>query len=166
MCFNPLYIVPFFPMVTRGILLLRFQKEMKNGLTKDERDTESHRTYIMGLAGFSFSGLLALVVLDTALRKDYQLPIYYLFLSFLGYLFALNMQRYKFTRWRDHLANALMDMASLCLILSILGILMTQDFRPAFACSLSIAAIIVWLLDHCLQLKYDWGFLHGKEKNK
>jgi len=166
MCIKPIfYFLPLFPIVTRGILYLKFQKRMKDVLSPEELDKESHRTYIMTLAGFSFSGLLAMAVLDTALRQDYRLAIYYLFLSFLGYLFGLNLQSYKAKRWQDQLATASTDMASLCLVLSILSILMTQNFSRSFACPLSIAAILIWLVDHGLHFGFMWGYLEKIKGN-
>lgn len=161
-----LYLLPVFPIVTRGILSLKFREEMKDDLTPKERDTESHRSYILALAGFSFSGLLALAVLDAVLRKDYRLSIYYLFMSFLGHLIALNLQSYKFTQRRDQLATALTDMGSLCLILSILGILMTQDFSRTFSYSLGIVAVSAWLVDHGLRLRYTWKFFQAGREEK
>ncbi|MDH4270929.1 MAG: hypothetical protein OEW18_03020 [Candidatus Aminicenantes bacterium] len=167
MRFKPIfYILPVFPIVTRGILYQKFQKETKDVLTKKKQDKESHRTYIMTLAGFSFSGLLAMVVLDTTLRQDFRFSIYYLFMSFLGYVFALNLQGYKATRWQDQLATASMDMASLCLILSILSILMTQNFSPAFVYPMSIVAILIWLIDHGLRLRFGFKYLQEKRRIK
>jgi small-conductance mechanosensitive channel len=152
-------------MVTRGILYLKFRKAMKVVLNEEQLARESHRTYILALAGFSFSGLLALVVLDAALRQNYQISIYYLFLSFLGFVFALNQQSYKAKRWQDQIATASTEMALLCLILSILAILMTQDFSPTFALSLSIVAISVWLVDHVLRLIFVWKTLSKEKEN-
>jgi hypothetical protein len=137
---------------------------MKDVLTNEELDKESHRTYIMTLAGFSFSGLLAMVILDAALRQDFRFSIYYLFMSFIGYVFALNLQSYKAKRWQDQLAIASMDMASLCLILSILSILMTKNFSPAFACTMSIMAISIWLIDHSFRFRIDFKYLQEKGK--
>jgi len=160
------YILPFFPIVTRGILYLKFQKEMNDILEKEELNKESHRTYIMTMAGFSFTGLLAMVVLDATRPQGYQFTIYYLFMSFLGYIFALNLQSYKAKRWQDQLATASLDMASLCLILSILSILITNNFSPAFAYPLSIVVILIWLIDHGLRLKFDSDYLKEKRKIK
>lgn len=160
------YSIAFFPIMTRGILCLNFLKEMKDTLSEKELDKESHRTHILTLAGFSFSGLLAIVVLDVALRQDFHFAIYYLLISFLGYLVALNLQSYKAKRWEDQLATAFMDTASLCLILSVLSILNSQKFSPNFAYALSILAISIWLIDHWLRLRFQWKFLKEKKEKK
>ena len=159
------YLLPLFPIVTRGILYLKFQKKMNENMNKEGKDKESHRAYILTLAGFAFSGLLAMAVLDTALRQDYRLSIYYLFMSFLGYLFALNLQSYKEKWWQDQLATASTDMASLCLVLSILSILMTQNFSRSFAYFLSIVAILIWLVDHSLHLVFMWRYFQRRKGN-
>jgi len=118
------------------------------------------------MAGFSFSGLLAMAVIDTALQQDFHYSVFYLFLSFLCYMFALNLQGYKYIRWRDHLATALMDSASLCIILSVLSILYSQNFRKWLAHSLAIGAILVWFIDHGLRIKLDYAFLKAKKEVK
>jgi low temperature requirement protein LtrA len=160
------YSIAFFPIITRGILYLNFPNEMKDTLSKEELDKESHRTHILTLAGFSFSGLLAIVVLDVALRQDFHFSIYYLLMSFLGYLVALNLQSYKAKRWEDQIATAFMDIASLCLILSVLSILISQKFSPGFAYPLSILAISIWLIDHWLRLRFQWKYLKEKGEKK
>lgn len=139
---------------------------MKDNLPAKVLDKESHRSHFMTLAGFSFSGLLAMAVLDVALRQDFQYSIYYLFLSFLGYIFAVNLQSYKAKRWQDQLATASSDMASLCLVLSILSILMTKKFSPVFAYILSTIAVLVWLTDHGLRLVFDWTYLREERRGK
>ncbi|MBW2620863.1 MAG: hypothetical protein JRC56_05985 [Deltaproteobacteria bacterium] len=86
--------------------------------SEEEQDRESHRSHILTLAGFSFTGLLAIAVLDATLVQDFRFAVYYLLVSFLCYLSALNFQGYKSKRWHDQLATALMDVASLSLMIN------------------------------------------------
>ena len=157
-----LYLLPFLPFLTRGILCYRFRAEMTNSLGKEELDKESHRTYILAMAGFSFSGLLAMVVLDASLRQDFHFAVYYLLISFLSYLVSLNLQSYKALLWQDQLATTFMDSASLCLILAVLSILNSQNHVKKFAYALTIIAFSVWLIDHVIRLKIRWRFLIKK----
>ena len=120
---------------------------MADILTEEEQDREAHRSHILALAGFSFSGLLALVVLEAALLQGLHVAIYCLLLSFLFYMFALNLQGYKARRWQDQVATATMDVASLALILSVLSILHYQSFNRCFACVLSLS--LSSYLAHC-----------------
>lgn len=157
------YSIVFFPILTRGILFLNFQKRMKEALSNEELAKESHRTLILTLTGFSFSGLLAMAVLDVTLRQDFHFSIYYLLMSFLSYQVALNLQSYKVKRWQDQLATVFVDIASLCLILSILSILNLRKFSPYFAYFLSALAILIWLIDHWFRLRFQWKFLKVKK---
>jgi len=163
-----LYFLPFLPFLTRGILCYRFRTKMTISLRNQELDKESHRTYILAMAGFSFSGLLAMVVLDVSLPQDFHFAVYYLLISFLSYIVSLNLQGYKALRWQDQLATAFMDSASLCLILSVLSILYSQNFVKSFAYTLTIIAISIWLIDHVIRLRIWWKFLkfNKKELNK
>ena len=117
----PLPFIPFIPFITRGILSLRFRPKMSETLAEDENDRESHRTLILALAAFSFAALLAIAVLDTTTQR-FRLPTYYLLISFLSYYFALNLQGYKFARWHDQLGDALVEAASLSLILAVMAV--------------------------------------------
>lgn len=156
------YCLPLAPFLTRALLFLQFRSEMIEVLKPEEQDRETHRSYILVMAGFSFSGLLAMAVLYTTLRQDFHFSVYYLLLSFLFYLSALNLQAYKESRWQDQLATALMDSASLCLILSVVSILNFQNFSPYFAFSLTMLAILVWCIDHFLRIKFQLNYLKTK----
>jgi hypothetical protein len=48
---------------------------MKDNLTEDELDRDSHRNYILALTGFSFTGLLALTLLEATVIKGFYLTI-------------------------------------------------------------------------------------------
>jgi hypothetical protein len=137
-------------------------------ISREELDKESHRIYILSMAGFSFSGLLAIVVLDISLSKDFHFAVYYLLMSFLFYLVSLNLQSYKARRWQDQLATALMDSASLCLILSVLSILDPQNFGKYFSYILIVMALLIWFIDHVIRLRiwYKILKLDKKESNK
>ena len=158
------YCLPIFPILTRGMLFLRYPKQMKEVLREQEIDREAHRTFMLALAGFSFSGLLAIVVLDAALRQDFHFAVYYLLLSFLCYLSAINLQSYKAKRWQDQADAALREAATLCLILSVLSILNSREFAAGFALVMTTLAILVWLIDHFLRLRFLWIFLKGRQE--
>lgn len=114
------YIFPFIPIIIRIVLGIRFRKSMQDKLLEAECDREGHRAIILPLSGFSFTGVLALIVLQKTNNLDLHLQIYYLFLSFISYLCALNIQKYKSRRWHDQIGTALYELASLSLILSII----------------------------------------------
>jgi hypothetical protein len=160
------YIVPAFPIFTRLILFLQFVKEMGEYLPEGELDRAGHRTHILALAGFSFTGFIALTVIEGTLLKGFSFPIYYLLVSFLGYLFSLNLQGYKSKRWQDQLGTALMEVASLSLILTIASVLFVVEFGSHFAPRLAILALTVWLIDHACRLKFQANYLSERRKSE
>jgi len=157
------YCAPLVPLLTRGVLYLRFYPMMAHILGEEEQKREAHRSHILALAGFSFTGLLALVVLDSALSEDFHVAIYCLLVSFLCFLFALSLQGYKSTRGQDQLGTVLMDAATFCLVLSVISILSSKTPRSRFVCVLSLAAVVIWLLDHLVRVRLQWKYLKAKK---
>ena len=161
----PLPFIPFIPFITRGILSLRFRPKMSETLAEDENDRENHRTLIMALAGFSFAALLAIAVLDTTTQR-FRLPTYYLLISFLSYYFALNLQGYKFARWHDQLGDALVEAASLSLILAVITVVWATYANEPFAWFVIILALAVWLVDHVIRLWLSARYLRAGEAHE
>ena len=161
----PLPFIPFIPFITRGILSLRFRPKMSETLAEDENDRESHRTLILALAGFSFAALLAIAVLDTTTQR-FRLPTYYLLISFLSYYFALNLQGYKFSRWHDQLGDALVEAASLSLILAVMAIVWVSYPNELFTWAVSVLALGVWLADHIIRLSLSARYLRAGEAHE
>jgi len=157
------YCAPLVPLLTRAMLCLRFYPMMADILGEEEQKREAHRSHILALAGFSFTGLLALVVLDSALSKDFHVAIYCLLVSFLSFLFALSLQGYKSKRWHDQLGTALMDAATFCLVLSVISILSSKTPGSRFFCVLSLATVGAWLLDHLARVRFQWKYLKAKK---
>lgn len=157
------YFLPAIPFFTRSVLFFRYKPLMLIKLDTTEQDRTAHRSHIQFLAGFSFSALIAIVILDTTLDNNFQLSIYYLFISFLGYMAALNIQGYKIFRWQDHLVTALVDSASLCLILSVVTILITENFNRTLAYFLTFIAMVIWIGDHYLRICFQSEFLKSKQ---
>ena len=157
------YSAPIIPLFSRAILCIFHRRQMGEILSEDEHDREAHRSHILALAGFSFTGLLALAVLEATLRQDFHFGVFYLLVSFLCYFFALNLQGYKSKRWHDQFATALIDSASLSLILSVVSILHVQAFKSNFAIGLTIFAFFVWVTDHATRLRIQWTYLNLKK---
>lgn len=157
------YAVPLLPLLVRAILTRRFHQSMVEYLPEEAQEREQHRSLILTLAGFSFTGLLALVVLDSALAQRFRLPIFYLLTSFLSYMWALNLQGYKARRWHGSLAVGLVEVGSLSLLLSVIALLWAPTFERSFAAGLSTFACIVWGLDFVLRLTFEYRYLKLKE---
>lgn len=161
---NLIYFIPIIPLLSRGLLCVRHHKQMGEILGEEEQDREAHRSHIVTLSGFSFAGLLAVALLDVTLQQDFHFAIFYLLISFLCYIFALNLQSYKSKRWHDQFATALMDSASISLILSIVSILYTQRLRASFALGVTVLALLIWSIDHVVRLRIQWNYLNVKKE--
>ena len=151
------FLVPFVPFLTRGFLCLRFRSKMLDHLGDKELAREAHRSHILTLAGFSFAGLLALVVLERTLAGEFRFGVLYLLLSFLGFLAALNTQSYKSTRLQDQFGTALMELGSFGLILSVVVVLRAGQFGSLFTGVLCVLAVSVWGIDHLFRIRRCYG---------
>jgi hypothetical protein len=161
---NLWFVIPFFPLITRLFIIIHFRNMMKEILSENELDRDSHRNYILALTGFSFSGLLAVSLLEATVIKGFYLTIYYLFISFLLFLLSLNYQSYKARRWQDQLATSFSEIASLSLILSVISVLFINKLDYSFSISLSILAILIWLFDHFTRIFLQSNYLSEKRK--
>ena len=159
-----LFFIPLFPFLTRLILILSFKKHMQEILSEDELDRDSHRNYILAMTGFSFSGLLAVTLIQATGNQEFNLTIYYLFISFLFFLLSLNFQGYKAKRWQDQLSTAFTEIASLSLILSVISVLFLKNFNYSFSIGLSILACLIWLSDHLFRVRLQAKYLIIKSK--
>ena len=141
----------FVPFVMRGILCLAYASVAKELLGDKERQTDAHRSFITSMAGFSFTALMGLVVVQEVSKHGLLLPIAALTWSFLGYMSALNLQGYKFTRFRDQVSDALMESASLALLLAISLVLWSTDAVSPVKVIVSMASAFVWLVDYLIR---------------
>lgn len=158
-----LWLVPFLPVLTRSILMFRHRRLRNDRLSEDELDRQAHRGVILSLSGFSFTAVIALVLLDSTTQLSLELPVYYVLLSFVASFAALNIQSYKSTRWDDQLSTGLYEITTLSLMLTLAWIV----FRGAFTmCLRSILIAIVflpWLSDHVIRLRLQAQHLQRLE---
>lgn len=158
------YLAPLLPILTRAFLLIRFRLFTEDLLPEEAHERSEQRSLILALAGFSFTGLLALVVIDSTMAQKFNLAIFYLLTSFLGFMWSLNLQGYKARRWEASLAVGLIEMGSLSLLLAVISILWLPTFDRVFSVALSLFALFIWGLDHFLRLKFEYKYLEEKEK--
>jgi len=138
---------------------------MSEFLSEEASDRETHRSLLGTLCGFSFTGLLALVALPGDL-KNRALPIWYILVSFVSYLGALNLQGYKSHRWHDQIGDALTETASLGLIASVIGFIVSSDLALGFRIFASVLSGAVWLFDFSIRFRYSRDFLRAKEQQE
>lgn len=146
------HLIPFIPFITRGLTCLKYKNLMNNILSEAERDRETIRTIVLTLLGISFTGLLALTIVDAKVDLKTFYPMYYMLLSFLGLFVTLNLQSYKFYRWHSILGVTLIDFATLSLLLAITSIIWSSNQNILHQLLFTVLAIGTWAGDHLKRL--------------
>jgi hypothetical protein len=153
------------PMCTRAIQALRHRALLKNALTDDQAARDSSRTVIVALAGFSFTGVAGVAVLESATRRqELQVPVAFFLLSFLFSIFALQLENYKFRWSRLILSMYLIESALLMLLIAIVAIVFSGQYSHAFRALVAGVSFAGWLLDHILEWRYSENHLQQLEK--
>lgn len=157
-----LYFAPLTPIIIRLVVSIRYRRFLRAALNAEEADVESHRAVVVALAGFSFTGLIGLIVVDAATRTSYKFAIYFLLTSFLCYLFTLNLQGYKLWRWIDVLSDAVWESASLSLILAIVQTMRASRMDSYFIAGAAALAGFVWGIDFIVRVVLFYRYLSKK----
>jgi hypothetical protein len=147
------------PALVRLFVAARFPDEMREALDEAENDRDANRALILALAGFSFTAVAALAVLDIAAQRRFEVPTLLLLGSFLGYLWALNIQGYKALRWHDGAASALADTSTLAMILALCALVATTGFSAMMKALAYTLAAVVWGTDFFLRVGFEWKYL-------
>jgi hypothetical protein len=135
-------------------------------LSHAELDRAGARAIILPLAGFSFSALLALVVLDANRIEGLRSPIYLLLASFLAFYSSLNLQSYKVRRWEDQLATGLKEAGAGWLLLSVVAVVQASPAAGSYKTLVAAPAIVVWVADLAIRLTLDYRHLRDHEAVK
>jgi hypothetical protein len=136
---------------------------MREVLPEEAQERDAQRGTILGLAGFSFTAVAGLAVLDSTGRSGLQLSVWYVLVSFVAYVAALNLQAYKTTRWHDHLATALMEVGALALALTLISLLFGAKFDSWFPYLAAGLALGAWLIDHCVRLWMEIQYFRERD---
>lgn len=151
------------PLTSRLILIARYRSLMAEVLCENENDRDGHRSLILAFAGFSFAGVVGLVVLEPV-NVDVKYPVYYFIGSFLAYFWAFNLEGYKAKRWEDNLSAGLRDVGSLCLILGLSTLLFSRQYDFWFIALASWLAIMGWIVDCVVRFSIDWRYMREWEQ--
>lgn len=160
------YGLPFIPLLG-WILVVCFQRgEGKIELHTMERQSETYATSIGLKMGFSFAGMIAVFVMEQRpLAQDIGWPSYYLLVSFLFYLAAMNFQAYKFTHREKILVDFLIDVGTLAQISAIVSFIIFHDkFTIEFKEWSLLLAFMVWFLNHVIVIIRTCRIYTGRRK--
>ncbi|HQR52450.1 MAG TPA: hypothetical protein PLZ79_04210 [Burkholderiales bacterium] len=159
-----LYLIPAFPVLTTAMIALRFSRLMKKALTPERWNPARSRTVSLSMAGFSFTGVVGIAVLQESIQKTLELPMYYLVLSFLCYLCAANLESYKFFVSRQMISHALTESASLSLTCAVVSVVFLGGYGQPFTLILLAIAVVGWLGNHALVAFYVFRVFTKEEK--
>lgn len=137
---------------------------MKNIPPEEAQERKQQRSVILSLAGFSFSGVIALVILDATIIPRLHFAVWFLLISFLSYTWSFNAQGYKSKRWQGEIAIGLLECGGISLILAIVSILAASNFNTAFKVFGSILALAPALADLVFRATIEISFLAALEK--
>jgi hypothetical protein len=153
------------PMVTRGVQAWRHRSLLENPVNEDQAARDSSRTVIIALAGFSFTGVAGVAVLESATRRhELQIPVALFLFSFLFSLFALQLENYKFFIGRLLLSLYLIESALLMLLIAIVAIIFSGQYSNAFRGLVAGVSFSGWLIDHILEWRYTENHLRLLER--
>jgi len=159
-----LYALPLIPLLTRGAVAIVFYPLLRSPLDQDEQQRADYRALVLGLMPISFAGLIALTIYDAKVATDANFGFsgYYMLVSFLAFYLVLNIQSYKRKEWRGQLGDALLDVATLSMLLSIVAILFYGGQSESFKTIFVTVALGGWLVDHAVRLYLEGSVLKGK----
>lgn len=160
---NPIvaYTLPFIPIVTRLLVCVIWLPKMSEELPEAAQERDVVRAFILSLAGFSFTAVAGFAVLDATVRIKLQLPTWYVLVSFVFYISALNLHSYKFRRWHSQFATAFVEVGTFSLTLALVAVLFTAAFDCWFQILATCIMLGAWALDHIYRLNLDRKYLNA-----
>jgi hypothetical protein len=163
----PYFLLPVVPAVSRLGLCVRFRGLLHDGIPDDWLNTDQNLVVLIGIAGFSFTGVVGITVLESATRRqELQLPIFFLLVSFLCSLSGINLESYRFDVFRFLAGDILYDASIFCLIASIVTIVIMARYPLSFMLFVTLIAFAAWSGDHLLRVRYTNHVLVGVKHAK
>ena len=157
------YALPALPAAVRLLVVVRFSGYMGTVLPEAALDRLDHRTVYSAFASISLAALLALVALPGDLKAR-QLPVWFMLVSFLLFLGALNLQTYKAKRWQDFVGDAMFEGATLALISAVIAFILVSEFPFEYKIAALTIATVVWLIDFSLRVFFAVSYLRSQEQ--
>lgn len=159
------YFIPLLPLITRTVLCVLRRSTMNEHLPEEAQERDLQRTFILGLAGFSFTAVAGLAVLDSQVRIELQLATWFVLLSFLTFIFSLNLQSYKSTRLQNQIATAVLEIGTLSLMLALVALLCSASFDLIFQWIAVSVTLGLWSVDHVIRWVIEFNYL-GERQSK
>ena len=160
------YFLPALPIVIRTFICGRFWSVMKDVLSEEAQERDQQRAVILSLAGFAFTGIVALVILDATILPRLHFAVWFLLISFLTYTFSFNAQGYKSKRWQGEIAIGMLEAGGFSLVLAIVSILFASNFDLGFKLAGSGLALLVVVADLVIRISIETSYLSSLEEKR
>lgn len=150
------------PVITRIILVFKYQNASFQQIDESERNTSEHRGMFLTLAGFSFSALFALVLAVTPSSANVQLigtSILLMLLSFIMFYGAFTVEGFKYYRWQVDLVDTMSDTGRLALLLSVLSATYGTPVEAYVKLICLLFFSLFWLVSFFLHVKARHSYL-------
>lgn len=161
-----IYFVPLIPILLRSVFVLQLRKKLCDQLSEEELDRDNIRNTTLALEGFSFAGLLALVLIEPNIKQNLTYPIYFVIISFISYMIQINLQGYKSRRWQEILSDTLFELGSLGLIMTVVCLLFMSGLNNLFIYIMTLISILGWLIDFLIRLKIQFEYINKEDNNE
>ena len=143
------------PAITRATQAWRYRALLGLPLGEGLEARDSSRAVIIALAGFSFTGVAGLAVLESTTEgQKLQMSVAFFLISFLFCIFALQLENYKFFLGRELLSSYLTESAILMLLIAIVAIVVSGSYGTCFKAFVALLSFAGWLADHFLEWRY------------
>lgn len=155
-----LHLAPLLPLVTRGVLVLRYRRAARRQPPEAAMERDVGRGFSLSLAGFSFAVVVALALVPPG---PPPLPLYLAFVSSLAFLAAAGLEGRKATIRGDMAAGGLREAGVLSLLLGLIVLLYAADLPVAYRYGLPALGFGVWLWDHGATLRLNRNDLRKRD---
>ncbi len=148
------YLWPFFPVSGYVFIFIICKKAVKKELSPEAQARSEHRSHIGIFVGFTFSALLAVLLLSSENSSLHPgVVIYYLLVGYISLMASYKMQGYKFSMGLDLVATGLSDIGFLSLDLAIVTIILQISKQQSELLVVSIFMLLVWAGDYLYRIR-------------
>lgn len=145
------YLLPALPIPVRIILAVIFRTDMRRPLVPESDAKAEARSVALALAAISFTGFIALAILNVSPQDCVAMAMYYFVWSFVSVSWSVYVRAYAARVRELSLAYAFLESSMLALMLSLVALSHLVPGRGPMH-YLAFAAVAGWLADFVLRI--------------
>lgn len=152
-----LFCLPLLPFFVRMFVWFFLWKKLQIVLKPAVANREHSQGVVLSLAGFSFTALMGLAVVDATTKQELQYAVYFSLTSFLSFFWAYGIQAYKKNFLHDQIADTFVQAANLSLMLVIITVLSSTLGWTTMTICITFIVLATWLFDFLIRTLVDYG---------